>query len=409
MSRLKNSIISILTFTLLILLAQSSFAQSKGELERKKKKLLKEIRLTNKLLKETRKNKNISVDELLKLKSKINSRSDLIAAINSEMKLINTEISTSKQGITDLEEELAYLKSEYAKIIYYAFKHRSSYDKMMFVFASKDVNQAYKRLKYIQQYSEYRKGQAIEIVNTQATLKSKIEALKLSSQEKTVLVSFEETEKQNLAIEKAEQETIVQKLQGKEQELKDKLKKKEAAKRKFQKAIQRIIEAEIKKAREAAKKKGTTTKGFPMTPEALKLSNSFASNKGKLPWPVKQGVITAQFGKHPHPVLKGIVINNNGIDISTTKGSTARAIFNGVVSSVAIIPGEGKVVMIRHGEYLTVYSYMSEVFVGKGDKIDIKQDLGVLVNEAGKAKTQVHIEIWKGMTKLNPKYWIFRK
>jgi septal ring factor EnvC (AmiA/AmiB activator) len=409
MSRLKNSIISILAFILLILLAQSSSAQSKSELERKKKKLQSEIRLTNKLLKETRKNKDLSVDELLKLKSKINSRSDLIAAINSEMRLINTEISTSKQGISDLENELAYLKSEYAKIIYYAFKHRSSYDKMMFVFASKDVNQAYKRLKYIQQYSEYRTGQAIEIVNTQATLKSKIEALKLTSQEKTVLVSLEETEKQNLAIEKAEQENIVQKLQGKEQELKDKLKKKEAAKRKLQKAIQRIIEAEIKKAREVAKKKGITTKGFPMTPEALKLSNSFASNKGKLPWPVKQGVITAEFGKHPHPVLKGIVINNNGIDISTTKGSSARAIFNGEVSSVAIIPGEGKVVMIRHGEYLTVYSYMSEVFVGKGDKIEIKQDLGVLVNEAGKAKTQVHIEIWKGMTKLNPKYWIFRK
>jgi len=409
MLRLKNSIIPLLTLTFLILLALPSFAQSKSELERKKKKLQKEIRLTNKLLKETRKNKDLSVDELLKLKSKINSRSDLITAINSEMRLINKEISESKIGISDLENELAYLKTEYAKIIYYAFKHRSSYDKMMFVFASKDVNQAYKRLKYIQQYSAYRKGQAAEIIKTQETLTSKIEDLKLSNQEKTVLVSLEESEKQNLAIEKAEQENIVQQLQGKEQELKDKLKKKEAAKRKLQKAIQRIIEAEIRKAREAAKKKGTTTKGFPMTPEALKLSNSFASNKGKLPWPVKQGVITALFGEHPHPVLEGIVINNNGIDISTTKGATSRAIFNGVVSSVAIIPGEGKVVMIRHGEYLTVYSYMSEVFVSKGDKIDIKQNLGVLVNEIGKAKTQVHLEIWKGMTKLNPKYWIFRK
>lgn len=392
-----------------ILLALPSYAQTKKELEQKKKKLLKEIRLTNKLLKETRKNKDLSVDELLKLKSKINSRSNLIATINSEMRLINKEINSSKQGISDLEIDLTHLKSEYAKIIYYAFKHRSSYDKMMFIFASKDVNQAYKRLKYIQQYSEYRKGQAAEIVSTQEILILKIEALKLSNQEKTVLISLEEQEKQNLAIEKAEQENIVQKLQGKEQELKDKLRKKEAAKRKLQKAIQRIIEAEIRKAREAAKKAGNTSKGFPMTPEALKLSKSFASNKGKLPWPVKQGVITAQFGKHPHPVLENIVINNNGIDISTTKGSTSRAIFNGVVSSVAIIPGEGKVVMIRHGEYLSVYSYMNEVFVKKGDNISIKQELGVLVNESGKAKTQVHLEIWKGMTKLNPKYWIFRK
>ncbi|MDG1476265.1 MAG: peptidoglycan DD-metalloendopeptidase family protein [Vicingaceae bacterium] len=384
-------------------------AQNKSDLEKKKKKLQNEIRLTNKLLKETRKNKDLSVDELLKLKSKINSRANLIAAMSSEMRLINKEIAANKNEITTLEQELASLKSEYAKIIYYAFKHRSSYDKMMFVFASKDVNQAYKRLKYIQQYSEYRKRQAVEIVKTQETLGSKISLLNQTNEEKSVLVSLEKQEKENLALEKSEQENIVQKLQGKEQELKDKLKKKEQAKRKLQKAIQRIIEEEIRKAREAAKKNGKTSKGFPMTPEALKLSNSFASNKGKLPWPVKQGVITGQFGKHPHPVLAGIVVNNNGIDISTTKGATSRAIFAGVVSSVAIIPGEGKVVMVRHGEYLSVYSYMSEVFVSKGDKIELKQDLGVLVNESGKSKTQVHLEIWKGMTKLNPKYWIFRK
>jgi len=409
MLRFKNNTITVLCTLLLILLAGSSIAQNKNELVNRKKKLQSEIRLTNKLLKETRKNKDLSVDELLKLKSKINSRSNLIAAMNSEMRLVNKEITDKKQEIVELEKGLVALKVEYSKIIYYAFKHRSSYDKMMFIFASEDINQAYKRLKYIQQYSEYRKGQAIEIVKTQKELTQKISSLKLTNEEKTVLVSLEKQEQQNLAIEKAEQENIVQQLQGKEQELKKRLKKKEQAKRKLQKAIQRIIEAEIRKAREAAKKAGNITKGFPMTPEALKLSNSFATNKGKLPWPVKQGVITAQFGKHPHPVLDGIIINNNGIDISTTKGATSRAIFAGVVSSVAIIPGEGKVVMVRHGEYLTVYSYMSEVFVSKGDKIELKQDLGVLVDEAGKSKTQVHLEIWKGMTKLNPKYWIFRK
>jgi septal ring factor EnvC (AmiA/AmiB activator) len=409
MQSFKNKIIPFICAVLFILASQNAGAQSKKTLEHKKKQLQKEIQLTNKLLKETRKNKDLSVDELLKLKSKINSRSNLIAAMNAEMRLINKEISNSKQGISALENELESLKLEYAKIIYYSFKHRSSYDKMMFIFASENINQAYKRLKYTQQYAEYRKGQVKEIITTQAALSDRITALSESNAEKTVLVSMEEQERQNLAVEKAEQENIVQKLQGKEKELKDQLKKKEKAKQKLQKAIQRIIEAEIRKAREAAKKAGNTSKGFPMTPEALKLSNSFAANKGKLPWPVNQGVITAQFGKHPHPVLAGIVINNNGIDISTTTGAMSRAIFAGEVSSVAIIPGEGKVVMIRHGEYLTVYSYMSEVFVSKGDQIDIKQNLGVLVNEAKKSKTEVHLEIWKGMTKLNPKYWIFRK
>lgn len=409
MCKLKNNLLPYLLLGLLFIFANFSFAQSKNELEKKKKNLQKEINYTNKLLKETRKDKDHSLEELLSLKSKINARSNLISAMGSEMKLVNQEILSNTNDIKNLEKELVRLKTEYAKIIYYAFKHRSTYDKLMFVFASKDINQAYKRLKYIQQYTEYRKAQAQEIVDTQINLKDKIAELEKVNQEKSVLVSLEEQEQQKLAVEKTEQENIVQKLQGKEQELKDKLKKKEAAARKLQKAIQRIIEEEIRKAREAAKKNGKTTKGFPMTPEAIKLSNSFASNKGKLPWPVLQGVITARFGKHPHPVLKEIVINNNGVDISTTKGSTARALFGGEVSSVAIIPGEGKVVMVRHGEYLSVYSYMSDVYVKKGDKITTKQELGVLVNDAGKNKTKIHLEIWKGMTKLNPEYWIYRK
>ena len=409
MFRLSSKYLSFTGLIVLFFFVSPVHGQTKKELELKKQKLQKEINLTNKLLKKTRKNKDLTLDELLKLKSKINSRTDLIAAISVEMRLITKEITKSNQDIDDLGKEIARLKIEYAKIIYYAFKHRSSYDKMMFVFSSKNINQAYKRLKYIQQYSEYRKAQAAEIVKNQEELKLKIEELKKTNQEKTILVSSQEQEKQNLANEKAEQEKIVQKLQGKEQELKAELQKKEEAKRKLNKAIQRIIEEEIRKAREAAKKAGNTSKGFPLTPEALKLSNSFASNKGKLPWPVKEGVITAKFGKHPHPILEGIVINNNGIDISTTSGSIARAIFEGEVSSVAIIPGEGKVVMVRHGEYLSVYSYMTDVFVKKGDKITTKQDLGILVNEAGKSKTQVHIEIWKGMIKLNPEYWILRR
>lgn len=384
-------------------------AQSKKELEDKKKKLQKEISLTNKLLNETKKNKELSLDELLKLKSKINARQGLISALNSEVRLYNNQIKQNIEVIASLEEDLKKLKSEYAKMIYYAYLHKNSYDKIMFIFASKSFNQAYKRLKYLQQYSEFRKNQANSIVKTQEELKLKITELDQAKQEKIALLSLEEQEKQKLAVEQVEKENVVKKLQGKEQQLKQDLAKKQEAASKLQKAIQKIIEEEIRKAREAAKKAGNTSKGFPMTPEALKLSNSFAANKGKLPWPVLEGVITDRFGKHPHPVLTGIVINNNGIDISTTKGAIARAIFEGEVSSVAIIPGEGKVVMVRHGEYLSVYSYMTDVFVKKGDKVDTKQHLGTLVSEPGKSKTDVHLEIWKGMTKLNPEYWIFRK
>ncbi|MCO6501046.1 MAG: peptidoglycan DD-metalloendopeptidase family protein [Vicingus serpentipes] len=408
MSKLKSKYLAFFCVIGMVLVSLTLHAQSKTELEKKKKQLQQEISLTNKLLNETKKNKELSVDELLKLRSKINARVDLISTMNAEIRIINKEINAIEKNINELENEIERLKKEYAKIIYYAFKHRNTYDKIMFVFAAKDINQAYKRLKYIQQYTEYRKSQAKAIVDSQVNLKKKIEELNKVKQENSALISLQEQEKQQLSIEKSEQEGVVKKLQGQEQELKNKLKKKEEAKHKLQKAIERIIAEEIRKAREAAKKSGTTSVGFPMTAEAKKLSNSFAANKGKLPWPVVKGIITARFGQHPHPVLTGIVVNNNGIDISTTKGATARAIFDGEVSSVAIIPGEGKVVMVRHGEYLSVYSYMNEVFVSKGDKITTKQELGVLVNESGKNKTLVHIEIWKGMTKLNPEYWIFR-
>ncbi|MBL1232238.1 MAG: peptidase M23 [Flavobacteriales bacterium] len=393
----------------LLMFSTNGIAQSKSELEKRKKELNKEISLINGMLKETEKNKALTYDQLLKLKSKINARANLISTIHSEIKLINKKIADNEAIITAMEKDLAQLKQEYAKMIYYAFIHKSQKDKIMFVMAAESFNQAYKRLKYIQQYTTYRQSQAELIVKTQQDLQKRNNDLKNSKQEKAALLSLEEQEKSKLAVEKSQQETVISKLQGKEQDLKDKLRKKEEAAAKLQKAIQRIIEEEIRKAKEAAKKAGNTTKGFPMTPEAQMLSNSFEANKGKLPWPVIEGVITAKFGQHNHPVLPGIVVNNNGIDISTSGGAKARAIFDGEVSSVAIIPGEGKVVMIRHGEYLSVYSYMSEVFVQKGDKISTKQELGILINDTGNSGTSVHIEIWKGMTKLNPEYWIYRK
>jgi len=422
MSKFNKYLPVFVVLMLLGITSSTSFAQNKKDLETKKKELQKEISLTNKLLNETKKNKEITLDELVKLKSKINARQELISTIHQGIKLVNKQISETQRNISSLQTELEKLKKEYAKMIYYAYKNRSNFDKVMFIFSSNSFNQAYKRLKYIQQYSEYRKKQAEAIVKTQEELKTKVAELQADKQEKSALLSLEEQEKQKLAIEKAEQETTVQKLQSKEQELKSDLRKKEEAARKLQKAIEKIIEEEIRKAREAAAaaakanntstkpvKGSTSTTSFPMTPEALKLSNSFASNKGSLPWPVMEGVITDRFGQHPHPVLTGIIVNNNGIDISTTKGSIARALFDGEVSSVAIIPGGGKVVMIRHGEYLSVYSYLSDVYVKKGDKVTTKQHLGTLVSEPDKAKTTVHLEIWKGMTKLNPEYWIFRK
>lgn len=385
------------------------FGQSKTELEKKKKKLLSEINYTNKLLKETEKTKKNSLDQLNVLSTKINQRQALINTLSAQSMLLNKEIKKLEEEINRLEKTLQLLKDEYAKMIYYAFKNRSPYSKLMFVFAADNFNQAYKRLKYLQQYTDFRKEQVQNIIATKTELEKKIAALEEKKKEKQSIIVEKEMENQSLIGEKLKKQEVVQSLQSKEQELKKQLAEKRAASLKLQKAIERIIEEEIRKAKEAAEKAGKSSKGYPLTPEAQELSNSFSANKGSLPWPVKEGVITEKFGQHPHPVLEGIMVNNNGIDISTTKNAMARAIFEGEVSSVAIIPGEGKVVMVRHGAYLTVYSYMSEVFVKKGDKVSTKQNLGVLVEQPGKSKSELHLEIWKGLTKLNPEYWIYRK
>ena len=398
-------------YLLIALLAifSSLGAQTKEELQQKKKKLLEEIQYTSELLEKTKKSQTTSMDELVKLNKKIEARQEVIATISQEIGLLDRKIEKNKTAIAALESDLSELKEEYAKMLYYTYKNKSSYNRLMFLFSSKDFNQAYKRLKYMQQYSAYRKRQAELIIKTKAEIDNKIQRLEAIRQEKQVLLYSLDNEKKNFTKEKVQQETVLTDLQKKEVDLKKDLKRKERTAEKLQRAIEEIIREEIRKAREAAAKAGKSSEGFPMTPEAQALSRTFSANKSKLPWPVSSGVITGDYGTHPHPVLKQIQVKNNGIDISTNAGSMARAIFDGEVSKVILIPGEGKSVLVRHGEYLSVYSYMSEVFVKAGDKITTKQDLGLLVSENNNSKTTMHFELWKGMSTLNPAYWLYVK
>jgi septal ring factor EnvC (AmiA/AmiB activator) len=395
-------------FICVLILPVTLLAQGKSELQQKKKELQKEIIYTNKLLDETAQNKKASISQLLQLGKKINAREELIQTMNQEIVLIDNTIDSNQVVLDSLTNTLKLLKDEYAKILQSAYKNRSAYDQLMFVFSSEDFNQAFKRLKYLQQFTRYRKNQVLKIEFTQDEINTKItqlEAIKLS---KKNLLNSIQNEYKKLGSEKSQKQDVVNQLQGKEKELKNQLSEKKKASQKLDKAIERIIEEEIRKAKEAAKKAGKDSKGYPLTPEAKELSNSFTANQGKLPWPVVEGLITEKFGEHPHPALPGVKVQNNGIDISTTKGSVIRSIFEGEVTAVIIIPGGGKGVMIRHGEYLSVYTYFQELYVKKGDKVSTKQDLGIVVTDDD-SKTNLHLEIWKNTTKLNPELWIFRK
>ena len=403
MKRLKCS----LFFILLVFSLSSLVAQTKHELQSKKQKLLEEIEYTNKLLNKTKKSQTYSIDELVKLNKKIKARAEIIRTISEEINLLDKKIEKNKKVIATLESDLKELKEEYSEMLYYTYKNRNSYNRLMFLFSSSDFNQAYKRLKYLQQYASYRKRQAQLIIKTAESIDRKIANLEnIRGEKKTLLYSLE-NERGNFTREKIEQEGVLSNLKRKEKGLIKDMKRKQRTAEKLQRAIEEIIREEIRKAREAAARAGNKSKGFPMTPEAKKLSMNFSANKGNLPWPVEKGVITGDYGTHPHPVLKNIQVKNNGVDISTNTGALARAIFEGVVSRVILIPGEGKSILVRHGEYLSVYSYMSEVFVQQGDKVTTKQELGLLVSDNAHNKTNIHFELWKGMNTLNPEYWLY--
>ena len=401
-------------FLFLLLAAGGNLsAQTKKELEKRKQQLQKEIDETNKELKATSKSKSLTASQVNALKKKIRLRQELIGTINGELDGLTNQISTTTSEIGTLEQKMTRLKDEYANMILFAQRNQGSYQRLMYVFASSDFNQAYKRLKYLQQYSENRKKQAAMIESTQNQLQSKKQTLEIQKVEKTSLRNSELKQKQNLEADKKQQDRLLVNLQDREKKLKKQLAEKQKAKRKLDKAIDDLIRKEIasakKKATASGKKNVTSENVFSLTPEAQKLSSSFAGNKGKLPWPVEKGSISSSFGEHPHPELKGIVVKNNGIDIRSAANSSARSIFDGEVTGVITIPGANSAVIIRHGEYLSVYSNLSSVYVKKGDKVTTRQKIGNVYTDTEESVTELHLEIWKGTSKLDPAGWLARK
>jgi murein hydrolase activator len=401
----------ILVWCLILLSTPAAFAQkqTKKDLENKKKQIQKEIDYTNQLLAETKKNKKRSLTELVALNKKISQREELIANINSQIALLDKQIQENNASIKNLQNDLTKLKAEYAKMIYYAYKNQDAYNRLVFVFASKDFEQAYMRLKYLQQYSEYRHQQAEKISHTKRSLNEKVQELESKKSDKRVLLTGEETEKLNLTSEKSEKEQVFSQLQVQEGKLKKDLEKKKKDAENLQQAIQRAIQKELEKAQKAA---ATENKPKPqklvLTPESQVLSNSFASNKGKLPWPVAKGIISEHFGVHPHPLMPNIDVNNNGVDIATNTGSIARGVFDGEVTAVGNMPGAGQFVLVRHGEFLTIYANLKEVYVKTGDKITTKQNLGSILYDEEENKTVLQFQVWRGQTKLDPENWIYK-
>ena len=400
----------ILVLGIIFLLLPSVInGQSKEKLEAQRKKMLDEIAYTNSILEKNEFEKKSNLTQLMILKKNISSRESLISAYADEIKIINKELEIKEGQIQEIEQEIKMLKDEYAKLIYSAYKSRKGYDKWMFVLSSKDFNQAYRRLKYLKQFADYRKKQ-VELVKIQELkLEGEIEELNSEREVKEKLVVQESLEKEKMASEKVKIDRVISELKKTEKALKKEINSRKQEALQIKKAIDKIMAEEEKRRKEALEKSKKTGK-FDATPEETLVSEQFGNNIGKFPWPTEKGIVIRTYGEHPHPVLSGIKTFNNGIDISTNEGSLVRAIFDGEVRDVWAIQGRNMAVIIKHGEFFTVYQNLSDVMVRPGDKVKIKQNIGTVFTDKNNGNnTMLHLEIWKGSERQNPAFWLAGK
>ncbi|MBQ6770197.1 MAG: peptidoglycan DD-metalloendopeptidase family protein [Bacteroidales bacterium] len=433
----------IILVLLLLSLVSPTFGQktkgkSKKQLQSEITSLQNEISTANQLLKKTKKDREMTLNEVSILDSKIKQREKLIKAYNEQIAVLDEEIKSGQSNIRSLNSDLGKLQKEYAKMIVFANKNRSHYERLGFVFASKDFNQAFRRLRYIREFSDARKLKMDQIAGTEKRISSEVEASRQAREQQAAMLADEKVQKTELQREKEELNRQVANLKKQEGSIQQDIKNKQQQAQKLQKAIDDIIAEEIRKANEeaerkrieaekkaAAKKaknkdkgktattKPTTTtpapakeKGMALTPAEKTLSNSFVNNKGKLPWPVERGVISSSYGKHASVVSNKVTVTNNGIDIATTAGASARAVFEGEVASVTKLTGSNTVVIIRHGEYFTVYSNLESVTVKRGDKVKTKQNIGKVHTSKTDNKTELHFELLKEQARQNPANWL---
>ncbi len=399
---------------------QKTKGKSKQQLQSEITSLQKEISTANQLLKKTTKDKEMTLNEVAILDKKIKQREKLIKVYNEQIAVLDEEINKGQSNIKTLNSNLTGLRKEYAKMISFAYKNRNNYNKLGYVFTSNDFNQAFRRLRYIREFTDARKAKMDQIASTERRITGEVEASQKAREEQAALLKDEKTQQEALKKEKEELNGQVAKLKKKEGNIQQDIKNKQQQAQKLQKAIDDIIAEEIRKANleaekkrkeEAAKGKTNTSsaskgKGMALTPAEKTLSSNFVNNKGKLPWPVERGVISSSYGKHASVVSDKVTVTNNGIDIATTDGAQARAVFDGEVASVTKLTGANTVVIIRHGEYFTVYSNLENVAVKRGDKVKTKQNLGAVHTNKTENKTELHFELLKEQNRQDPANWL---
>lgn len=383
------------------------------KLEERKAKLIEEIRLNEKLLREQKTKEKSVVNIIQAQNSKISLREKLIVTNEKQAKLLNDDIYKNQLQLNKLNRELKSLKEDYAAMIVKSYKGRSERSRAMFLLSSSSFLQAYKRAQYMKQYASYRKNQGEEIINKSAEIEVQNIKLAASKEEKEKLIVEQEKEKIALEEERKEQQKLMNTIKKDQKKIVAEINKKQKEAKDIDRKIQELIRVAIAEAnRKTAKAIGTKTVStgtsaskIVLTPEGKIISDNFKANKGRLPWPVKKGFVSIKFGSQPHPVVTSTQINSNGVEITTDQGADAIAVFAGEVFLVQIITPIKKAVYVQHGDFITVYYNLSSVNVSKGDKIKENQVIGKIFTD-GNGKTAIKFSVLQNDVFLNPQIWL---
>jgi len=401
--RLLNKIYLLLFISLSLGLKAQNYQERQKQLEAQKISIKKEIQQINNLINDSRKKSRGLADELEDIQLKISVRDRLIRINNSQVNNLNNIISNQNERIADLEVDLKKLKDEYSKIVYSSYKKRSSEMKLMFLFASDNINQAFRRFQYFKQYSKYRKEQANKIVSLQEEISNNIDSLDKRKIEKQNVVKENQSVRQTLNQDRIQQNNLYNNLLKDQKNYAVEIQEKEKQARLIDNEIQKLIRLAI-----AESNNNNNSSNFALTPEGRLISSNFQSNKGRLPWPVREGVITRRFGTQPHPVVRTTTINSNGISIATSANSIAYSVFEGEVLSVYGFSGGNPGVLIRHGKYISNYQNLSSIFVKKGDKVKANDEIGIVFTNESTGKTVLKFNIFNELKPENPTIWLAR-
>ena len=401
--RLLNKIYLLLFIFLSLGLKAQNYQERQKQLEAQKISIKKEIQQINNLINDSRKKSRGLADELEDIQLKISVRDRLIRINNSQVNNLNNIISNQNERIADLEVDLKKLKDEYSKIVYSSYKKRSSEMKLMFLFASDDINQAFRRFQYFKQYSKYRKEQANKIVSLQEEISNNIDSLDKRKIEKQNVVKENQSVRKTLNQDRIQQNNMYNNLLKDQKNYAVEIQEKEKQARLIDNEIQKLIRLAI-----AESNNNNYSSNFALTPEGRLISSNFQSNKGRLPWPVREGVITRRFGTQPHPVVRTTTINSNGISIATSANSIAYSVFEGEVLSVYGFSGGNPGVLIRHGKYISNYQNLSSIFVKKGDKVMANDEIGIVFTNESTGKTVLKFNIFNELKPENPTIWLAR-